>query len=125
MTSSGSRFCALPVVWLSEDRGHTHVLKYRAEDTQRRAKPAGAVALQLFRRWDGGPETYVGTFTRNPMLLECGPRDDLKVATYRARWITRRGLVGPWSAAVRARANCLNVVRLGMEPRDERGAMAA
>lgn len=68
-----------------------------------RAKPDGAIGLQLFRSIGtseaDSPEgaTLVGQFTVNPLRIDNSPADTGKVATYFGRWITQRGLVGPWS----------------------------
>ena len=40
---------------------------------------------------------YYGTFTRNPIGVALDPEDRGKVATYFGRWVTAKGLVGPWS----------------------------
>jgi hypothetical protein len=68
-----------------------------------RAKPFGAIGLQLFRAIDAtevptpdGSE-LIGQFTTNPLRIDTDPADAGKTATYFARWVTRTGLVGPWS----------------------------
>lgn len=50
-----------------------------------------------------GPEDakLVGKFTRNPIGVDFASKDGGKVATYYARWVSRRGETGPWSAPVR------------------------
>ena len=110
-----------PAIWVSANLGHAHVIKYENPGHLGTAKPGSAVGIQIFRALipsdagrfgvpaNGGPvgaPEYVGTFTRNPIRVPCSHHDDLKYATYVARWITRRGLVGPWSAAVSERVNC-------------------
>ena len=102
--------------------GHTHVIAYENPGHLGTAKPRDSVGIEVFRALTPGGArpisvspidrgataalAYVGTFTRNPIRVPCSHHDDLKYATYVARWITRRGLVGPWSDAVRERVNC-------------------
>lgn len=116
-----------PLLKLVANLGFAHVITYGNPEHLGTAKPRGAIGIQVFRTLSsrgagrmGAPATsgdslsddstgapdYVGTFTRNPIRIPCFQRDDLKLATYVARWITRRGLVGPWSAPVSERVNC-------------------
>jgi hypothetical protein len=73
------------------------------------AKPFGAVTLLLFVAIgeaavvDPMAGRYVGSFTKNPVGVGFDASDAGKVATYFARWQSRRGEVGPWSAAVSMR----------------------
>jgi len=73
------------------------------------AKPFGAISLQLFVAVGEAPtddETaaqFYGNFTKNPVGVAFDPADDGKVATYFARWQSRRGDVGPWSLPVSMR----------------------
>ena len=70
------------------------------------AKPFGATELQLFRTIGTAPATdpeqaqFYGKFTKNPVGVAFQPADNGKQATYFARWASRRGEVGPWSAPV-------------------------
>lgn len=74
-----------------------------------RAKPAGATQLQVFRAVGDAPATsieqaaYFRSVSRSPMRVEYTAADNGKVATYFARWVTRRGEVGPWSAPLSVR----------------------
>ena len=69
-----------------------------------RAKPSGAIALQMFAAASAtvitDPNTLPlkDTFTKNPTAITFDSSDAGKTAYIAARWITRRGLVGPWSA---------------------------
>lgn len=73
------------------------------------AKPFGAVSLQLFIAIDDVAVTdetagvFYGNFTRNPVAVGFGSADDGKMATYFARWQSRKGDVGPWSLPVSMR----------------------
>ena len=104
-----------PELTMTTDLGHAHVLRYAAPGRDGSAKPTGVTGVQVFRRFAGGHAEYAGTFTRNPVRVECTSADDLKTAAYTARWITRRGLVGPWSRAVTARVNCPFAARPGVD----------
>jgi hypothetical protein len=70
------------------------------------AKPFGASELQLFRAIGAAPATdpgaasFYGKFTRNPVAVNFNAADNGKQATYFARWASRRGEVGPWSAPI-------------------------
>ncbi|MEX0776999.1 MAG: hypothetical protein WD042_14940 [Phycisphaeraceae bacterium] len=74
-----------------------------------KSKPFGASELQLFIAIGDAPTVdedaaqFYGKFTRNPVGVAFAPQDDGKVATYFARWASRRGEVGPWSLPVSMR----------------------
>lgn len=69
----------------------------------RPAKPFGAAQIQVFVAVGTAPVAdpdtaqFYGAFTKNPIAVGFDPADDGKVATYFARWASRRGDVGPWS----------------------------
>jgi hypothetical protein len=73
------------------------------------AKPFGALNLQLFLAVGDAvvadPELadFYGAFTKNPIGVGFDAGDDGKMATYFARWSSRRGDVGPWSLPVSMR----------------------
>jgi len=73
------------------------------------AKPFGATELQLFIAIGDAPTmlesdaVFYGKFTKNPIGVAFAPSDDGKVATYFARWASRRGEIGPWSLPVSMR----------------------
>jgi hypothetical protein len=85
-----------------------HELRFQDSNSPtRRAKPFGAVALQLFVHvGDGQPAegpaacAYLGTFTSNPVLVSHRHADGGKVATYYGRWVSRRGEEGPFSSSI-------------------------
>jgi hypothetical protein len=84
-----------------------HTLRYAdAAAPARRAKPAGAMQLQLHRAVGPAaaknPEqaAFYRAFTRQPLEVTFSPADQGQVATYFARWATRTGAVGPWSLPV-------------------------
>lgn len=84
-----------------------HWLQYRDSDTPTtKAKPFGATGMEL---WSAigvaaaptpATASYLGTVTKSPLSVTLDAGDVGKVATYFARWITQRGLVGPWSSGV-------------------------
>lgn len=74
-----------------------------------RKKPFGALQMELWRGIDPAviitPDscTLVAVVTKNPYVSTfADPADAGKKATFFARWLTRRGLSGPWSAGVSA-----------------------
>jgi hypothetical protein len=84
-----------------------HTLRYADASTPaRRAKPFGAVALQVYRLVAAAAGADVNAaqlhaqVTRQPFTVAFEPADNGKVCTYWGRWVTRTGLVGPWSAPV-------------------------
>jgi len=90
-----------------------HTLRYADASTPaKRAKPRGVIGLELYY-FVAPPATaaplspdagdgveFYGVATRQPYQVELDAIDVGKQATYYARWITRTGLVGPWSAPV-------------------------
>ncbi len=96
--------------------GGVHVLRYADEKTpSSRRKPAGVATLQLmaFTTPVGAPTpivsagfdpsrggALVGLFTTQPIEVQHEHKDDGGTATYFARWVTRTGKTGPWSAPV-------------------------
>jgi uncharacterized small protein (DUF1192 family) len=82
-------------------------LRYADTNTPDSAsKPFGATEIQI---WLGITEDgeatleeseFYGKFTRNPIDIAFDESQDGKNATYRARWASLRGDVGPWSVPV-------------------------
>lgn len=74
-----------------------------------RAKPFGAMQLQLFVAIADTPTVnaddaaYYGAFTKNPIPVAFAQEDDGKIASYFGRWVGRKGDNGPWSEAVSMR----------------------
>jgi len=85
-----------------------HVLRYRDESASPsvKSKPYGVLQIQIFCSvsatviTDQNALDYKGVATKSPFLLSFDPADAGKQAYYAARWITRRGLIGPWSPIV-------------------------
>lgn len=85
-----------------------HILRFRDNlaSPSVKAKPAGVVALELY----GGPSTtvvtnpaalpFLGIQTKSPFTINHDSADVGKTAYYAARWLTRRGLIGPWSTII-------------------------
>ena len=73
------------------------------------AKPFGATSLQLFVAIadtavdDPDLAAFHGAFTKNPIGVGFDAGDDGKMATYYARWASRKGDIGPWSLPVSMR----------------------
>lgn len=73
------------------------------------AKPFGAAQIQLFvavadqATENADDAKFLGAFTRNPVGVEFAQTDDGKMATYFARWASRKGEVGPWSLPISMR----------------------
>jgi hypothetical protein len=87
-----------------------HTLRFTdsMQPTGKGKKPFGAIAAQVFRLVATAPGSdpsaapLLGTFTKNPFASTFNSGDVGQVATYWARYVTRTGLVGPWSPALSA-----------------------
>lgn len=85
-----------------------HVLRYRDELSSPtvKAKPYGAIGIQIFGAASAtvisSPDSllYLATDTKSPLLVTWDEAQKGKTAYYAARWVTRRGLVGPWSPII-------------------------
>lgn len=84
-----------------------HTIQYRDSDTPTtKAKPFGALQMELYRAVgvaaapDPTTAVFVATITKSPFLVAQDPTDAGKIATYFSRWLTRTGLLGPWSSGV-------------------------
>ena len=93
-----------PVVSVYGALTNSHTLRYHDQTTPETSrKPAGATQIQIFMVVGTADEPspanakYYGTFTRSPIGVALDPADRGKVATYFGRWVTAKGLVGPWS----------------------------
>jgi hypothetical protein len=86
-----------------------HILRFKDGNAIGKAKPAGAIALQVFVALTDAAVTdpsqahFLMNATRNPTRIQHQRKDEGKVATYFARWISRRGETGPWSLAATCR----------------------
>lgn len=96
-----------PVLDLLNATPGVHKLQYRDSDTPlTKAKPPGAVQMQLYRAVgvaaapDPTTAVFNGVFTKSPLFVDQDPGDAGKIATYFARWLTRTGKTGPWSSGV-------------------------
>jgi hypothetical protein len=94
-----------PVVIPVAATNGAHTLGYKDSiDLTARSKPAGAVDLLLFRTISTAATTdpeaakFIGKFTKNPMAITFESEDNGKIATYFARWSSRRGGMSNWSA---------------------------
>lgn len=83
----------------------THQFSFKDSGTPSvKAKPYGALQLELRAvaavAAATDPELMLTKqmVTKSPFLVEWGAPDYGKIATYAGRWVTRRGLVSPWSA---------------------------
>jgi hypothetical protein len=79
-------------------------LRYADQNTPtKRAKPSGAIGIQFAFATsatvvsDPNVLPIKSQVTKNPVALNFDSADNGKTAYIAARWITRRGLVGPWS----------------------------
>lgn len=93
-----------PLLMIINAFSGVHNLRYADENTPAsRAKPDGVIQLQLNMTVGNSPavdpdtSSFVGLYTKQPVLIEHDPMNAGKTATFFGRWVTRKGLVGPWS----------------------------
>lgn len=103
-----------PLLSIISAESGIHRFRFSDSDTpDTRAKPAGAVGLQLFTKVGVAPAVtpdgadFYAAFTSNGRTLTAlgpivayDPADAGKVATLFGRWVGSRGDVGPWSLPV-------------------------
>ncbi|HWL92304.1 MAG TPA: hypothetical protein VNT79_02115 [Phycisphaerae bacterium] len=82
-----------------------HTVRYADQNTPNsRAKPFGAAMILVFANiaeaQDNNPDIarFIKVATVNPVGVQYAHDDNGKTATLFAKWVTRRGLEGPWSA---------------------------
>jgi len=98
-----------PVISIPQLQTHSFTLYARDNlaSPSVKAKPAGAIGMQLFQRVGGSGtpsvnagDTLMGTVTKIPTTINTAPTNAGSTCFYAARWITRTGLVGPMSAQI-------------------------
>lgn len=99
----------IPVLGFLNATPLQHTLNFKdAATPTTKAKPFGAINMQIFRFVGTVPPTGVdqyaqyGFATKSPFVIDFNSPDVGKTAYYIARWVTRRGLVGPWSVDISA-----------------------
>lgn len=85
----------------------THTLEFADSATPAlKAKPFGSIGMLLFVHvaaaavMDPLLASYLLTAPKNPVFASFAIGDNGMIATYFARWITKKGLMGPFSAPV-------------------------
>lgn len=96
-----------PILHVVSAQSGMHTLRYADSQTpSSRAKAPGSIALELVvavgdeATSDVHEAIGAGLFTQQPFQIEYEAENAGKVATYFGRWVTRRGLTGPWSLPV-------------------------
>lgn len=84
-----------------------HTLRFAdAATPDKRSKPFGVKFLELLRWIGPNPPTdyelwpLANLSTKNPVSSDFASSDAAKLCQYVGRWVTGRGLKGPWSAVV-------------------------
>lgn len=123
--------------WSKRKGREVHVVRFKGESGADKAKPRGAVRMEIFYAWmEMGEKVphqpddrarYLRSYTRTPIEVEfpVPPRPMLLV--YWGRWADARGEVGPFSKTVRARPEgwCEEIVEVEVvteEPKRLEGA---
>lgn len=96
---------SFPLLTFLSGTALAHQFSYKDSDTPvGKAKAPGAVQMQLYGNTsptvvtDPAALLLHDVVTKSPFLVLWDSSDGGKIAYYAARWVTRRGLVGPWSA---------------------------
>lgn len=84
------------------------ILRYRdaTASPSVKSKPYGVIAIQIFASvsvtaiTDPDLLIYQANVTKSPYTLALGSGDAGKTAYIAARWVTRKGLIGPWSSVI-------------------------
>lgn len=81
-----------------------HILRYHDESTPNALrKPYGVVLIQVYAHigdtmcWDVSKASELGRWGRQPIRIQWTPSEFGKTVSYFGRWMTKNGLVGPWS----------------------------
>lgn len=98
-----------PVLEVVFDERLTHKIIFRDETKSRRAKPPGAIGIELWTYaqgnqteptfWDFG---FLRLMTRSGGTVSYPDDHAKRTAHYMARWVNTRGEVGPWSEIVKS-----------------------
>lgn len=94
-----------PVILLAGAMPLQHMLRYRDATAipSVKAKPAGVIQLYLYGATSAtvivDPATLpmIRPATKSPLLVDFDASDKGKTCYYAGRWVTRTGLMGPWS----------------------------
>ncbi len=96
-----------PIVNVQAATPGSHTLRVTDSlEPEKRGKPFGASDCLLFCTIGEEPATnpddakFIGKFTKNPISVEFSAGDNTKIATYFAKWSSRKGEVGPWSLPI-------------------------
>jgi hypothetical protein len=97
-----------PVLTIQSTSTAGSILRYRdaTASPSVKAKPYGVVTCQIWALASATPITdptaltYNVTLTKSPAQVVLGAGDAGKTVYFAARWLTRKGLTGPWSSIV-------------------------
>ena len=84
-----------------------HIIRYRDQNTPSAScKPPGVTLIQIYANvgdaidHDVCTARSVGDYGRQPIRIEWPPAHIGQTVTYFGRWMTKKGLKGPWSLPV-------------------------
>lgn len=98
-----------PVLTIAQALTLQHVVRYRDSlaSPSVKSKPYGVIGVQVFGTASATPITdqsmldFLQQTTKSPFTTTWASGDLGKEAYYAARWVTRTGLVGPWSPIIK------------------------
>ncbi len=98
-----------PICRIDTSQRLRHTIHFADESTPtRRAKPAGAMGVEIWVKIDPTPPvdpgelTFLAVDTRTPYARDFDGVDGGKQAHYMLRWVNTRGETGPWSETATA-----------------------
>lgn len=97
-----------PVLTIQSTSTAGSILRYRdaTASPSVKSKPFGVVQIQIFAETSATPITdpttlpYLVALTKSPAQVPLGAEAAGKTGYFAARWITKKGLVGPWSPII-------------------------
>lgn len=97
-----------PVITIESTSTGGSIFRYRdsVASPSVKAKPFGVIGCQIFALQSSTPITnpllltYNATLTKCPATIVMGSGAAAQTVYFAARWITRKGLIGPWSAII-------------------------
>lgn len=96
-----------PILRRMMSKSGGHILRYADENSPfLNRKPYGMWVIQIYANVDDAynpnPDTarHVGDYGRQPIRINWSAKLTGKTVTYFGRWVTRKGLKGPWSGPV-------------------------
>lgn len=97
-----------PVLTIDSTSTAGSIVRYRdtTASPSVKSKPYGVIALLLFAKSSATPITdpetltFIDLYTKSPLQVSLGSGEAGNTVYWAARWVTRTGLLGPWSPII-------------------------